>query len=300
MAPSEPTQSQQQLFTGSQDLASPPTLCASAASLAEPQQALAPAESNRGCRGPQQRASAANELSGLARGAVETQALWLPRGKTHTHTTKDCLLTHAYTPSLPRFPFPMHMFATWLWRKCLNRSCSKTDARSVVLATGVLFASEGAASVCGVFTNHVCPEFCEAQARRQLRCENTVRGIERRSRWRLGGVEEQVLILTDHASLNMASFSPSLPCLFTLSLQQQQKQHPRLQAPRAPWSLLPPPPPPAPSRGGSSSLYLSPALGCEPEHPPRLPPCLAVLTTPTSPQYVRSSSSLTSTTTIDV
>lgn len=85
----------------------------------------------------------------------------------------------------------MHMFTTWLWRKCLNRSCSKTDARSVILASGGLFASEGVVDVV-FFADPVCPGFCEAQERGreafvnggQLRCENTVLGIERRSRWR--------------------------------------------------------------------------------------------------------------------
>jgi len=51
-----------------------------------------------------------------------------------------CLLTHAHTPSLPLIPFPMHMFPTWLWRKCLHRSRSQTDARSVLLASCGLFA----------------------------------------------------------------------------------------------------------------------------------------------------------------
>ena len=55
----------------------------------------------------------------------------------------------------------MHMFVTWLWRKCLNRSCSKTDARSVVFASGGLFASKGVANVV-FFTDRVCPGFCEA------------------------------------------------------------------------------------------------------------------------------------------
>lgn len=60
-----------------------------------------------------------------------------------------------------------------------------------MLASGGLFASEGVVNVV-FFADHVCPGFCEAQERGreafvnggQLRCENTVLGIERRSRWR--------------------------------------------------------------------------------------------------------------------
>lgn len=78
--------------------------------------------------------------------------------------------------------FPMHMFVSWLWRKCLNGCCSKTDARFVVLASGGLFASEGVAKVV-FFVDRVCPEFFKAPESGvkafvhtnggQLRCENT-------------------------------------------------------------------------------------------------------------------------------
>lgn len=60
-----------------------------------------------------------------------------------------------------------------------------------MLASGGLFAFEGVVNMV-FFVDHVCPGFREAQERckeafvngGQLRCENTVLGIERQSRWR--------------------------------------------------------------------------------------------------------------------
>lgn len=154
------------------------------------QQGLAPTMNNHGWGGPQRRARSANEFSGLACGAVKTRAPWLPPGRTHTHHKRLFANTHTRLSS-PLIAFPMHMFATWLWRKCLSRGCSKTAARSAALASGGLFASEGVVDVV-FFTDPVRPVFCEARARRgeafvnrrQLRCENTVLGIERQNRWR--------------------------------------------------------------------------------------------------------------------
>jgi len=146
MASSESDQSRQQLcLAGSRDLALPASPCASPASLPAHQHGLAPAVNNHG-QGPQRRASAANELLGLSLELWRRRLCDCLRGKP-THATKGCLLTHAYTPSIPLIPFPMHMFTPWLWRKGLNRGCSKTDALSVMFASGDLFASKGVANV---------------------------------------------------------------------------------------------------------------------------------------------------------
>lgn len=62
------------------------------------QQSLAPAVNNHGW-GPRRRASAANELLGLVRRAVETKVLRLPLGKTHTHHKRLFAYTCTRTPS---------------------------------------------------------------------------------------------------------------------------------------------------------------------------------------------------------
>lgn len=143
-------------------------------------------------RAPRRGAGAANELLGLACRAVETQALSLPAGKTHTHYKRLFTYTCSTHPRLSLFPFPMHMFPTWLWRKCLNRSCSKTDAHSVVFASGGLFASEGVANVVFWWIVLALDSVKHERERggkafvngRQLKCESVVLGIERRNRWR--------------------------------------------------------------------------------------------------------------------
>lgn len=95
------------------------------------------------------------------------------------------------------------------------------------------------------FADPVCPGFCEAQERgreafvngRQLRCENIVLGIESRNRWRRGDVEEQVLILTDRAWINLAAFSVLI--FLSLSLfTAAAGAAPRVPSPTGP--LLPP------------------------------------------------------------
>lgn len=167
----------------------------------------------------------------------------------------------------------MHMFCTWLWRKCLSRSCSKTDARSVMFASGGLFASEAAAN--GVFADRVCPGFCEARDRdgeafvngRQLRRENGVLGTERQSRWRRGDVEEQVLILTDHAWLNHLSVFFSLSVLIFTAVAGAAPQ-----APSPTDSLRPPCTSPTTHR-----------LLRQPRQPPLFPwPCPLTRITPTA------------------
>lgn len=61
---------------------------------------------------------------------------------------------------------------------------------------------------------------------RQLRRENGVLGTERQSRWRRGDVEEQVLILTDHAWLNHLSAFFSLSVLIFTAVAGAAPQAP--------------------------------------------------------------------------
>lgn len=110
-----------------------------------------------------------------------------------------------------------------------------------------------------------------------MRCENTVLGIEHRSRWRLGDVEERVLILTDHAWLNLAPLSMCLQFLFSLSFYSSSRSSTPGTKPHGPpgpsFHLPHHPPPPAAAATAAASNFPLPLVANQ-STPHNFPPAL--------------------------